>query len=52
MLLPLVAGHEAAGIVEELGPGCTKVKKGDHVVGTWMVPCGECPQCRRGMGNI
>jgi len=52
MMLPLVAGHEGAGIVEEVGPGCTKVKKGDHVVATWMVPCGECPQCRRGMGNI
>lgn len=52
MALPLVAGHECAGVVEEVGPGCTKIKKGDHVVGTWMVPCGECPQCRRGMGNI
>jgi Zn-dependent alcohol dehydrogenase len=50
--LPIVAGHECAGVVEEVGPGCTKVKKGDHVVGTWMVPCGECPQCRKGMGNI
>jgi S-(hydroxymethyl)glutathione dehydrogenase/alcohol dehydrogenase len=52
MMLPLVAGHESAGIVEEVGPGCTRVKKGDHVVATWMVPCGECPQCRKGMGNI
>ena len=52
MMLPLVAGHESAGVVEEVGPGCTKVKKGDHVIATWMVPCGECPQCRRGMGNI
>jgi len=52
MALPLVAGHEAAGIVEEVGPGCTKLKKGDHVVATWMVPCGECPQCIRGMGNL
>jgi len=50
--LPIVAGHECAGVVEEVGPGCTKVKKGDHVVATWMVPCGECPQCQRGMGNI
>jgi S-(hydroxymethyl)glutathione dehydrogenase/alcohol dehydrogenase len=50
--LPLVAGHECSGIVEEVGPGVTRVKKGDHVVGTWMVPCGECPACRRGMGNI
>jgi len=52
MALPLVAGHEAAGVVEELGPGCTKVKKGDHVVATFMVTCGQCPQCLRGMGNI
>jgi S-(hydroxymethyl)glutathione dehydrogenase/alcohol dehydrogenase len=50
--LPLVAGHECSGIVEDVGPGVTKVKKGDHVVGTWMVPCGVCPACRRGMGNI
>ena len=52
MALPLVAGHEAAGVVEEVGPGCTKLKKGDHVVATWMVPCGKCPQCARGMGNL
>ena len=50
--LPLVAGHECSGIVEDVGPGVTRVKKGDHVVGTWMVPCGVCPACRRGMGNI
>ncbi len=52
MSLPLVAGHESAGIIEKVGPGCTKVKEGDHVVATFLVPCGECPQCRRGMGNI
>lgn len=50
--LPLVIGHEASAVVEDVGPGVTKVKKGDHVVGTWMVPCGKCPQCLRGMGNI
>ncbi len=50
--LPLVAGHEAAGIVEDVGPGVTKVKKGDHVGVTWMIPCGKCPQCLRGKGNI
>ena len=38
---PLVGGHEAAGIVEDVGPGVTKVKKGDHVVGAWMAPCGS-----------
>jgi S-(hydroxymethyl)glutathione dehydrogenase/alcohol dehydrogenase len=46
MALPIVAGHEG------VGPGCTIVKKGDHVVATWMVPCGECPQCLRGMGTV
>jgi S-(hydroxymethyl)glutathione dehydrogenase / alcohol dehydrogenase len=50
--LPLAIGHEASGIVQEVGPGVTRVKKGDHVVGTWMIPCGKCPQCQRGMGNI
>lgn len=50
--LPLAIGHEMSGVVEDVGPGVTKVKKGDHVVGTWMIPCGQCPQCRRGMGNI
>jgi S-(hydroxymethyl)glutathione dehydrogenase/alcohol dehydrogenase len=50
--LPLAIGHEMAGVVEDVGPGVTKVKKGDHVVGTWMIPCGKCPQCLRGMGNI
>lgn len=52
IMLPLVAGHEAAGIVEDVGPGVTKVKKGDHVGVTWMIPCGKCPQCYRGKGNI
>jgi S-(hydroxymethyl)glutathione dehydrogenase / alcohol dehydrogenase len=52
MALPLVAGHEAAGVVEEVGPGCTRIKKGDHVVATWMIPCGHCPQCYRGMGYL
>ena len=40
------------GIVEEVGPGCTRVKKGDHVVGTWMIPCGHCRQCAKGRGNL
>ena len=52
MQTPLVAGHEVAGIVEEVGPDCTKIKKGDHVVGTWMIPCGHCRQCARGRGNL
>ncbi len=52
MKLPLVAGHECAGVVEAIGEGVTRVKKGDRVVGTWMVPCGHCPECRAGLGNV
>jgi Zn-dependent alcohol dehydrogenase len=52
MRLPMVAGHEAAGIVQEVGPGVTRVKVGDHVASAWMCPCGDCPECRKGLGNI
>jgi S-(hydroxymethyl)glutathione dehydrogenase/alcohol dehydrogenase len=50
--LPMVLGHESAGIVEKVGSGVTKVKPGDHVVCTWMIPCGKCFQCLQGRGNI
>lgn len=50
--MPLVAGHEGAGIVEAIGPEVTAVNVGDHVGVTWMVACGHCPNCRRGKGNI
>jgi len=52
MAKPMVAGHECAGIVEEVGPEVTRVKVGDHVASTWMIPCGDCPECRRGLGNV
>jgi alcohol dehydrogenase (nicotinoprotein) len=38
--LPMVLGHEGAGIIEEVGPGVTRVKPGDHVV------CSFIPNCR------
>jgi len=50
--VPVVIGHEAAGIVEEVGPEVTSVKKGDRVVATWMVPCGKCEMCVTGHGYI
>jgi S-(hydroxymethyl)glutathione dehydrogenase/alcohol dehydrogenase len=50
--LPIVLGHETAGIVEKVGPGVTKVKPGDHVVCCWMVPCGKCFQCFNGRPNL
>lgn len=46
--LPTVGGHEAAGIVREVGPGVTRVKVGDHVVMTGVSGCGECEICKDG----
>jgi S-(hydroxymethyl)glutathione dehydrogenase/alcohol dehydrogenase len=51
-VFPVVAGHECAGIVEEVGPGVTKIKKGDHVVGTFSIPCGQCSYCQSGELNL
>lgn len=46
--LPAVAGHEGAGVVEAVGPGVTRVEVGDHVVQTFIGPCGTCAACQRG----
>jgi alcohol dehydrogenase len=46
--LPMVLGHEAAGVVEEVGPGNRDLKPGDHVVLTFVPSCGTCPECSSG----
>jgi S-(hydroxymethyl)glutathione dehydrogenase / alcohol dehydrogenase len=46
--LPAVYGHEAAGIVEAVGPGVTRLKVGDSVVVTLIRSCGFCPACEEG----
>ncbi len=45
---PFLLGHEAAGIVEEVGPDVTEVTVGDFVVLNWRAVCGQCRSCRRG----
>ncbi|GAA4743726.1 NDMA-dependent alcohol dehydrogenase [Nocardioides endophyticus] len=50
--LPLVGGHEGAGVVEAVGPGVTRVKPGDHVVMVFNPPCGDCHFCLTGRGNL
>ena len=45
---PFLLGHEAAGVVESVGPGVTDVSPGDFVVLNWRAVCGECRACRRG----
>ena len=46
--LPMVLGHEAAGIVEEVGAGVTNVKLGDHVIFSFRPHCGRCLYCSIG----
>ena len=46
--LPLVLGHEAAGVVEEVGEGVNDLAKGDHVVFSFIYMCGKCRFCAAG----
>src|SRR6188472_2845437 len=45
---PFLLGHEAAGIVEAVGPHITDVPPGDHQELNWRAVCGECRACKRG----
>ncbi len=45
---PFLLGHEAAGIVESVGPDVTDVAPGDYVVLNWRAVCGTCRSCLRG----
>jgi len=46
--MPVVLGHEASGVVREVGPGVTSLAAGDHVLLTPIPSCGRCPACLRG----
>ncbi|HEY8745158.1 MAG TPA: alcohol dehydrogenase catalytic domain-containing protein, partial [Chloroflexota bacterium] len=46
--LPLVLGHEGAGVVTAVGPEVSQVKAGDHVILAFGNKCGTCAYCRRG----
>ncbi len=49
---PIVGGHEGSGIIEEVGPGVTKVEPGDHVVCSFIPNCGTCRYCSTGRQNL
>jgi S-(hydroxymethyl)mycothiol dehydrogenase len=49
---PFLLGHEGAGIIEQVGPGVSNVKVGDHVILAWRAPCGECRFCKAGKPNF
>lgn len=46
--MPMVLGHEAAGVVEDTGPGVTDLVRGDHVVAAFVPSCGHCRPCAAG----
>jgi S-(hydroxymethyl)glutathione dehydrogenase/alcohol dehydrogenase len=46
--LPMVLGHEVAGVVSAVGPGVTEFSVGDHVVGCLVQSCGQCQACLTG----
>jgi NDMA-dependent alcohol dehydrogenase len=47
--LPFCGGHEAAGVVEAVGPGVRGLKEGDHIVTSFVPGCGRCRWCASGM---
>jgi S-(hydroxymethyl)glutathione dehydrogenase / alcohol dehydrogenase len=51
-LFPAILGHEGAGIVVDVGPGVTTVKKGDHVIPLYTPECRECPSCLSRKTNL
>ncbi len=49
---PFFLGHEAAGVVDAVGPGVTEVAPGDFVILNWRAVCGQCRSCLKGKPNI
>src|SRR5512142_648915 len=47
-MMPMVLGHEGAGVVEAVGPEVTRIKPGDHVVLLFIPSCGKCRYCVSG----
>ncbi len=50
--MPIVLGHEGAGIIEAVGENVTKFKAGDEIILNWATPCYECFQCQEGNQHI
>jgi S-(hydroxymethyl)glutathione dehydrogenase/alcohol dehydrogenase len=51
-LFPAILGHEGAGIVVDIGPGVTSVKKGDHVIPLYTPECRQCKSCLSHKTNL
>jgi S-(hydroxymethyl)glutathione dehydrogenase/alcohol dehydrogenase len=51
-LVPVIFGHEGAGIVVDVGPGVTSVKTGDHVIPLYTPECRQCKSCLSRKTNL
>src|SRR5437016_10159542 len=51
-LFPAILGHEGAGIVADVGPGVTSLKKGDHVIPLYTPECWQCKSCTSRKTNL
>jgi S-(hydroxymethyl)glutathione dehydrogenase/alcohol dehydrogenase len=51
-IFPAILGHEGAGVVVDIGPGVTSLKKGDHVIPLYTPECRQCSYCTSGKTNL
>src|SRR5712671_5439029 len=51
-LFPAILGHEGAGIVVDVGPGVTSLRKGDHVIPLYTPECRQCKSCTSHKTNL
>src|SRR5215475_5122580 len=51
-LFPAILGHEGGGVVVDVGPGVTSLKKGDHVIPLYTPECRQCSYCTSGKTNL
>src|SRR6202142_3300186 len=51
-IFPSILGHEGAGVVVDVGPGVTSLKKGDHVIPLYTPECRECEYCLSRKTNL